>query len=236
MTLCEIQRLAVGYERPFHVLEDVSLALDGGQAVGVVGRNGVGKSTLARVLRGTVRAWGGRVLLDGNDISRMGPSERVRAGLAVVPEGRGLFTTLSVLDNLEVAAFAARCRDWRRALPDLFELFPILESRMSQSAGTLSGGEQQMLALGRALVTGPRLLIMDEPSLGLAPAVIRRLEVAIRRIVDRGIGVIVLEQNYQVAVRVAHPVLLMSTGGVLRALSEEERSDAYLVGRAMLGS
>lgn len=236
MKLFEIESLAVGYERPFHVLENVSLDLDRGEAVGIVGRNGVGKSTLAGVLRGTVPTWGGRILLEGRDISRLHPNERVRLGLAVVPEGRGLFTTLSVLDNLEVAAFAARCRDWRRNLPDLFELFPQLEQRILQPAGTLSGGEQQMLSVGRALVTKPKLLVMDEPSLGLAPRVIRRLETAIRRIVKSDIGVVVLEQNYQVAVRVAHAVFLMSSSGALRVLSEEERSDAYLVGKAMLGS
>ncbi len=236
MTFFEVHGLAAGYERPFEVLAGVSFDVGRGQAVGIVGRNGVGKSTLAHVLRGTMAPWGGRLVLDGQDVSHFSSRQRVRAGIAVVPEGRGLFTTLSVIDNLEVAAYAASYRDWRSRLPDLFELFPRLKERIDQPAGTLSGGEQQMLAIGRALVTGPRLLVMDEPSLGLAPTVIRRLEVAVRSIVDGGIGILVLEQNYQVAVRSCQGTFLMSSGGSLRPLTEDERRDAYLVGRAMLGS
>ena len=236
MTFFEVRRVAAGYERPFEVLVDVSLNVGHGQAIGIVGRNGVGKSTLAHVLRGTLAPWKGRLVLDGLDVSHFSPRQRVRAGIAVVPEGRGLFTTLSVIDNLEVAAYAASSREWRSRLPDVFELFPRLKERMDQPAGTLSGGEQQMLAIGRALVTGPRLLVMDEPSLGLAPTLIRRLEAAIRSIVDGGIGLVVLEQNYQVAVRSCQGTFLMSTGGCLRQLTEAERRDAFLVGRAMLGS
>lgn len=236
MTLLQVGALSAGYERPFEVLGGVSFTVDRGEAVGIVGRNGVGKSTLAHVLRGTLTPWKGSVLLDGRDVSRLPPRDRVRAGIAVVPEGRGLFTTLSVADNLEVAAFAAHTRDWRTRLPALFDLFPRLQQRIDQPAGTLSGGEQQMLSIGRALITGPRLLIMDEPSLGLAPAVIRRLETAIRSIVDGGIGMVVLEQNYQVAVRNCDATYLMSSGGTIRHLSDDERHDAYLVGRSMLGS
>lgn len=236
MSLIEIAELKVGYERPFEVLESVSFSLDRGQSVGIVGRNGVGKSTLAHVLRGTLQPWSGKIHVDGRDIGRLSSRARARTGIAVVPEGRGLFTTLSVLDNIEVAAYGAGAREWRSRLPEMMELFPQLEGRLAQPAGTLSGGEQQMLAIGRALATNPTLLIMDEPSLGLAPAVIRRLEAAIQQIVVGGIGLVVLEQNYQVAVRNCDVTLLMSGGGVLRSLTEEERDDAFLVGRAMLGS
>ena len=235
MQLLELQDASTGYERPFRVLESLSLELAAGRTVGIIGRNGVGKSTLVRVLRGVQPLWGGRVFLDGCDISRYSPRDRLRAGLATVPEGRGVFKTLSVLDNLEIAGFAAGRRDWRSRLVELFALFPELEGRATSAAGTLSGGEQQMLAIARALLTGPRLLVMDEPSLGLSPSVIRRVEVAVRNIVQTGIGVLVAEQNYQMAVSIADTVLLMDGRGGLRPLTKEELHDAHLVGKAMLG-
>jgi len=235
MGFLELHGVAAGYERPFNVLEDLSLVLEAGSTLGIVGRNGVGKSTLVSVLRGVRPAWAGQVLLNGQDITRSSPRQRLEAGLATVPEGRGVFQTLSVLDNLEVAAYSAGRKQWRSRLGDLFALFPELEARADRPAGILSGGEQQILSIARALITEPRLLVMDEPSLGLSPLMIRRVEGVIREIVNTGVGVVVAEQNYQMAVRVADSVLLMNGSGGLRPLTNEERDDAQLVGRAMLG-
>jgi branched-chain amino acid transport system ATP-binding protein len=151
-------------------LVDVSLAVDTGQFVAIVGPNGAGKTTLFKAVSGTVPTVSGRILFDGKDLLAVPPAQRARLGIAHVPEGRQVFRTLSVRENLEMGALAERGRaEWARNLEQIFSLFPVLKERADQPAGTLSGGEQQMLAIGRGLASSPRLLLLDEPSMGLAP-------------------------------------------------------------------
>lgn len=235
MTAFDVDGLVAGYERPFKVLDGISLSLEAGQVMGVVGRNGVGKTTLVRVLCGLRRQWSGNMTLEGVDISHRSPRARILAGLATVPEARRIFGTLTVRDNLEIAAAGCAERQWRERLPELLNLFPQVAARLDARAGTLSGGEQQMLAIARGLITRPKVLIMDEPSLGLAPGIVRRVEEVIRRVAEGGVGVLLLEQNHQMTMRVAETVLLMDGLGGTRELTQEEVEDVRMVGRAILG-
>jgi branched-chain amino acid transport system ATP-binding protein len=164
-----VEGLSVAYGG-LRALVDVSLAVEAGQFVAIVGPNGAGKTTLFKTVSGTVRPSAGRITFDGRDLLAVPPAERAHLGIAHVPEGRQVFRTLSVFENLEMGALPARGRaEWSRNLEQIFTLFPVLKERRDQPAGTLSGGEQQMLAIGRGLASSPRLLLLDEPSMGLAP-------------------------------------------------------------------
>jgi branched-chain amino acid transport system ATP-binding protein len=177
------------------VLRGVTLKVGVGEIVALLGPNGAGKTTLNRVLSGLVRPSGGRVLFAGDDITRADPAEIVAAGLAHVPEGRHVFPNLTVRENLELGSYRRR-RDRRAAnLEQVTAIFPRLAERMGQSAGTLSGGEQQMLAIGRGLMSQPILLVLDEPSLGLSPLLVEEMFELIQRIRDAGVAVLLVEQN-----------------------------------------
>jgi len=193
-----------------HVLHGVSLAVQPGEAVALLGRNGVGKTTLIRSIVGFTPPRDGRIRLDGRDIGGW-PSYRIaRAGLALVPQGRRIFAPLSVDENL---AIGARRGAWSR--DTIEEVFPRLRERRAQSGGTLSGGEQQMLAIGRALMTNPRLLLLDEPSEGLAPAVVREIGRVLVRLKQSGLAILLVEQNVPLALRVAERVYVMSKGQIV---------------------
>ena len=214
----------------------VSVSIAEAEVVSIVGSNGAGKSTLVKALMGIMRPRRGRILLDGEDITRL-PGHRVcRSGLAIVPEGRRLFPALSVADNLDLGAFNGEARPHRdQTLEDVHRLFPRLAERRSQPAGNLSGGEQQMLAIGRALMARPRLLLMDEPSLGLAPVVVDEVFEVIGRVREGGVSVLLVEQNVQRALDASSRAYLLSEGRIVMDGDAAELAASPEIRRAVLG-
>ena len=217
-------------------LRDVSIEVAKGEIVTLVGANGAGKSTLLMTICGDPRARSGRIVFEGRDITRMPTHEIMRLGLAQVPEGRRVFPRMSVMENLLMGAQVAG-HDPAPLLDQVFALFPRLKERQAQRGGTLSGGEQQMLAIGRAMMSKPRLLLLDEPSLGLAPLIVRQIFSAIRDLNEKeGLTVLLVEQNANQALRLAHRgyvlvngrITLRGTGRDLLAMPEVR--DAYLGG------
>jgi branched-chain amino acid transport system ATP-binding protein len=236
--MLKVRNLEAGYG-PLKVLRQVSLHVSAGEIVTLIGANGAGKSTLLRALAGLLAPRGGEVLFGGAPIRGL-PAERVVGlGIALVPEGRQVFAAMSVEENLVLGGYVAarRGRDGEgtaRALDQVHALFPILRERTAQLAGTLSGGEQQMLAMGRALMTDPRLLMMDEPSMGLAPLVVRDIFRAIQRLREEGRTVLLVEQNARAALRIADRGYVIETGRLVLEgeagflLRDREVQRAYL--------
>ena len=214
MSLLELDDLNVHYGG-IHALKGISIRVERGQIVTLVGANGAGKSTTLRAVSGLLRPSKGRILFDGKALAGVPPHEIVRLGVSHVPEGRIVFANLSVLDNLELGAYLRRDRAAiREDREKLFRLFPRLEERKHQSSGTLSGGEQQMLAIGRALMARPTLLLLDEPSLGLAPILVREIFGVVREIRERGTTIVLVEQNARQALAVADVGYVLETGTV----------------------
>lgn len=212
--LLSIEGLRVCYGRR-EVLKGVDLTVRAGQLVTLVGANGAGKTTTLMAVSGLVPASGGRIVFAGEPLGRVAAPERVRRGITQVPEGRRVFPRLTVHENLLMGAHLRRARTAIRSdLDGVLELFPALRSRLRQLAGTLSGGEQQMLALGRGLMARPRLLLLDEPSLGLAPKVVMQLFEAVRQIHQRGVAILLVEQNAYQALQVADAAVVLETGRV----------------------
>jgi len=201
-----------------HVLQGVDLDVPDGRICAMLGRNGVGKSTTLRSVMGLVPPTGGRIMLDGQDIAGWQPHRIARAGVAYVPEGRLIFPDLSVIENIKVAE-RQPARAW--PIPRLLELFPALRERARNRGANLSGGEQQMLAIARALVSDPKVLLLDEPSQGLAPLVVRELARVIRRLCDEGVTILLVEQNMKLAEAVADELHVMVKGRVVYAASPE---------------
>lgn len=217
-----IENLRAGYGST-EVLHGVSLAVGPGEMVAVLGRNGVGKTTLLRAIVGQLPATGGSVSLADRDLTKVKQHRRARAGIAYVPQGREIFPKLSVLDNLRIAAFGTEQRGWESSLEDLLDEFPILREKASQPGGSLSGGQQQVLALARALMTRPRVLLLDEPSEGIQPSTVDQIAETIVRINDdRGISVILVEQNLDFAAKIADTAYLMAKGEIVRELPAQE--------------
>ena len=213
--LLEVRNLHVSYgDAP--ALWDATLEVAAGQVVAVVGPNGAGKSTLINTIAGILRARQGEIRLDGKDIAKI-PGHRVcEHGIAIVPEGRRLFTHMSVLENLELGSYRSEARaSGEGSLEKVFSLFPILKERRHQIAGSMSGGQQQMVAIGRALMARPRLLLMDEPSLGLSPAVVDDMFRIIRTINGRGVAVLLVEQNIHKALEMAHHAYVIEQGRIV---------------------
>lgn len=212
--LLEINELGVAYG-DVRALWDVSLRIDEGRVVSIVGANGAGKSTLMRTISGLLRPLSGQVLFKGNSIVGLPPQEIAALGISHVPEGRGLFTQLTVLENLELGAYLRHLRPlFTASLDYVFELFPKLQERRQQKAGSLSGGERQMLAIGRALMARPSLLILDEPSLGLSPIVVRQMFELIARLHREGVTILLVEQNIRQALKAADRAYVMQTGRI----------------------
>ena len=221
------------------VLRRVSLHVNAGQIVALVGANGAGKTTLLKAITGLVRPRGGDVLLDGRSILRAGTERTVALGCSLVPEGRQVFGDMTVRENLLLGAHVqlrrGRRDEVREDLARLFAMFPVLERRERQLAGTLSGGEQQMLAMGRALMARPALLILDEPSMGLAPLVVKDVFDAIVRISRAGSTVLLVEQNARAALKVAHRGYVLETGRIVLQGTSEELLANQDMQRAYLG-
>jgi branched-chain amino acid transport system ATP-binding protein len=214
----------------------VSIAVARGELVAMLGANGAGKSTLLKAIAGLVRPSAGAVALDGRDLLALEAHEIVEAGIALVPEGRGIFGELTVRENLALGAYATRARAAERAnLALVLRLFPRLAERLRQPAGTMSGGEQQMVAVGRALMSAPQILLLDEPSLGLSPLVCGELFRALAQVRETGVGVLLVEQNAKQSLAIADRGYLIETGRVVGAGSAAALRADPAVRRAYLG-
>jgi branched-chain amino acid transport system ATP-binding protein len=218
------------------ILSDVSVAVPAGGLVAILGRNGVGKTTLLRTISGLYRPATGRIVLDGTEIGGLPPHAVVRAGIAQSPEGRQLFGDMDVIENLRAGALHLSRADFDRRVAYVSELFPIVQERRGQAAGSLSGGEQQMVTIARSLMGSPRLLLLDEPSLGLAPKIVSRIFALIESIRATGVAVLLVEQNARLALRTADHAYVLDQGrivleGPARELVDDERVvSAYLGG------
>jgi len=230
--LLELADVRSGYGR-IEVLKGISLSILEGEIVTLIGANGAGKTTTLNTVCGLVRSRGGSIKLGGEEISEMGTASIVAKGLCQVPEGRKLFSDMTVLENLEMGAFL-RKDDLREDLEKVFALFPILEERRKQMAGSLSGGEQQMCAIARALMAKPKILLLDEPSLGLAPLLCQQIFDVVKRLNGEGTTIFLVEQNALAALNLAHRAYVMETGritleGEAAKLKEDPRvQEAYL--------
>jgi branched-chain amino acid transport system ATP-binding protein len=220
------------------VIRDVSLTAASGQVVSVIGTNGAGKSSLMLAIAGLLQIAGGEIRFEGDRIDNLSPEERSRRGIALVPEGRWLFADLTVEENLRLGAFDSTRRGaLGESLDQVYGLFPKLADRRSQIVSTLSGGEQQMTSIGRALMTRPKLLVLDEPSVGLAPVVVEQVFDALRAIVGLGLTVIVVEQNVEEALRFSSYAYVLANGSVSlegpanELLRDERVTGAYLTGQ-----
>lgn len=233
--MLEISRLNVAYGR-VQVLFDVSISVPEGELVTVIGANGAGKTTLLLTVSGVLRPQSGEISFEGERIDSLRPHEIVGKGLGHVPQGKELFPAMTVLENLEMGAHMVKGEDeYRRRLERAFEFFPRLSERARQRAGTLSGGEQQMLAIARALMAEPRLLLLDEPSAGLAPIIVDHLAEIILDLNRHGLTVLLVEQNAFLALEIARSAYVMESGLVVESGETEAVLDSDLVRRAYLG-
>lgn len=233
--MLEIRQVTAGYGA-FKALFDIDMSVGAGETVGVIGPNGAGKTTLLRVISGLVRPWSGSITMDGHDIAGKRAHEIVAAGIAHVPENRRLFPRLTAEENIKMGAFIKSARPHLRERLDwVYELFPRMRERRNQLAETLSGGEQQMCAIARALMSRPAILLMDEPSAGLAPVVVDQVFDMILRIRAEGFTVLIVEQNIQSLLDVVERAYLLDVGTIrLAGTSEELRGNAF-VRKAYLG-
>ena len=224
------------YYGQIHALKGISLTVNEGEVVTLIGSNGAGKSTTLRTISGLLRPRHGEVLLGGRSLAQVPPHQIVQSGVGHVPEGRGVFPALTVLENLEMGAYLLDDHsEFERRITHVFELFPRLLERISQKGGTLSGGEQQMLAIGRALMQEPRIMLLDEPSMGLAPLLVEEIFNIVQRLnTEQKTTILLVEQNAQAALQVAHRAYVMETGtisieGDAKALLKDPRViEAYL--------
>ncbi len=235
MSLLELSGVTAGYGH-FTALWDVALRVERGEAVAVVGPNGSGKTTLLRVISGVIPARTGTLTFDGTALTGRPAHEIVAHGIAHVPEGRRLFPALTVADNLKMGAYLGRARaHYAETLARVYALFPVLADRSTQRAGSLSGGEQQMLAIGRALMSRPRLILLDEPSMGLAPVMVLRLFELIRRIREEGYTILVVEQNVRQVLKLVDRAYLLEVGRIKMEGRAAELSEQDFVRKAYVG-
>lgn len=211
--LLTVTDLVSGYGRT-EILRGVSLHIEAGETVALLGSNGAGKTTFNNTLSGLVKSWSGRIAFDGQDTTALHHRRAVEAGLIQVPEGRKIFPNLSVTENLALGAYARGGERSQANMAKVFEVFPRLAERRDQLAGTMSGGEQQMLAIGRGLMAEPRLMILDEPSLGLSPLLVEEMFALIRQLKDQGLSILLVEQNVGQALEVADRAYVLENGSI----------------------
>lgn len=225
------------YYGKIHALRGISLSVQQGQIVTLLGANGAGKSTTLRTISGLVRCAKGRVVFLGEDITRVNPHDIVRRGLIQIPEGRRIFKGMSIQENLELGSFTLKDdAERRRRMARVFDIFPILEQRRSQDASLLSGGEQQMLAMGRGLMTEPKLLLLDEPSMGLAPFLVQEIMRIIRRLNEDGVTILLVEQNAKVALKLADYGYVLETGRIVMESDAASLQQDESIIKAYLGN
>ncbi|HQE21823.1 MAG TPA: ABC transporter ATP-binding protein [Thermosynergistes sp.] len=232
--MISVKELDAGYG-DIQVLRGVSLEINEGEIVSLVGANAAGKSTMVKALSGIIKPWRGQVLFDGVRVDTLEPHEIVELGIVQVPEGRRLFPQMSVLENLLLGAYTPRARrDYEKTLRDIFEMFPILKERQNQLAGSLSGGEQQMCAIGRGLMAKPKLLMLDEPSLGLAPILVAQVLNMVKAIREQGVTVLLVEQNVRQSLALADRGYVLENGRIViegpsaALLADDRLRQAYL--------
>jgi branched-chain amino acid transport system ATP-binding protein len=237
MALLEIDNIAVHYGR-IQAIEGVTLSVEEGEVVSLIGANGAGKTTTLKTISGLRKVRAGEIVFDGRDITHLAPYERVLMGISQSPEGRGCFPGMTVLENLDMGAFVRKDRKsaaYRADLDRVFDLFPRLKEREKQPAGSMSGGEQQMLAIGRALMAKPRLVLLDEPSMGLAPKLIQQIFSIITEINSQGTTVLLVEQNAAQALKRADTAHILETGEIVRSGTGTELAGDDSVRAAYLG-
>mgnify|MGYP003319234627 FL=1 len=233
--MLDLKGINAGYGS-FQALFDISLNVKAGEAVAVIGPNGAGKTTLMRVISGMTEPFSGDMEMEGKSLSSFPPHQIVELGIAHVPENRRLFPGMTVEDNLKLGAFAKTARgDSAKNLEFVYELFPRMKERRNQLAGTMSGGEQQMCAIGRAIMSGPKLLLMDEPSAGLAPVVVQQVFGLVRRIREEGYTVLIVEQNVQQVLQVVDRAYLLEAGQLIDSGKSEDLLESESVRKAYMG-
>ena len=219
------------------VLKDINMSVENGEIVCLVGANGAGKSTLLKVISGIVPAASGKFLFEGQDITNKKPDFIVKAGLSHVPEGRQIFADLTVRQNLLLGSYVHKLpkQEMTRLFDSVFDLFPILKTRLTQKAGTMSGGEQQMLAIGRGLMSQPKLLLLDEPSLGLAPLMVETILKVIQNLRSTGISILLVEQNVNAALQISDRAYVMETGSIVTHGKARELMENDEIRKSYLG-
>jgi branched-chain amino acid transport system ATP-binding protein len=219
------------------VLKDINMSVENGEIVCLVGANGAGKSTLLKVISGIVPAASGKFLFEGQDITNKKPDFIVKAGLSHVPEGRQIFADLTVRQNLMLGSYVHKVtkEEMERLFNSVFDLFPILKTRLTQKAGTMSGGEQQMLAIGRGLMSQPKLLLLDEPSLGLAPLMVETILKVIQNLRSTGISILLVEQNVNAALQISDRAYVMETGSIVTHGKARELMENDEIRKSYLG-
>ena len=233
--MLELKDVNAGYGT-FQALFDISLEVNAGEAVAVIGPNGAGKTTLMRVISGMTAPFSGDLTMEKQSLITIPPHQIVELGIAHVPENRRLFPGMSVEDNLKLGAFAKKARgDSKKSLDFVYELFPRMKERRNQLAGTMSGGEQQMCAIGRAIMSGPKLLLMDEPSAGLAPVVVQQVFGLVRRIREEGYTVLIVEQNVQQVLKVVDRAYLLEAGQLIDSGKSSDLLESETVRKAYMG-
>ncbi len=231
----EIQSVCASYDEA-PVLTEVSISVGAAEVVSILGSNGAGKSTLIRVISGLMHPSSGSIRFEGSEINDMAPHEIVKRGIVQIPEGRRIFGRLNVLENLRLGGYVVKSEEETAAnLAEVFNLFPVLRERQEQPAGTLSGGQQQMLAIGRGLMASPKVLILDEPSLGLMPKLVQQIFSIVRQIHERGIAGLLVEQNVREALMVANRAYVLQTGKIVADGPSEMLLKSDLVRKAYLG-
>lgn len=232
--MLEVRNLHAGYG-DVRVLKNINIKVKPGHIVSLIGYNGTGKTTLANVISGLIPSMEGQITVDGKDLAGLSPKGVVELGVSQIPEGRKLFTSMTVRENLELGAFTRRASSRRaQSVEMVYSLFPILKERQKQLAGTLSGGEQQMLAIGRGLMAGPKYLLLDEPTLGVAPLVTNTIMDVVAQVKNQGKGVLLIEQNLLQALKIADYAYILEDGKIAKEgkgedmLNDEDTKRAYL--------
>ncbi|MFJ5763465.1 ABC transporter ATP-binding protein [Neobacillus sp. NPDC093182] len=233
--MLKIEGLSINYG-VVPAVKNISIEILQGEVVTLIGANGSGKSTTLRGISGIINPRKGKILFQGTDLTKMNAHKIVKMGISQVPEGRGIFTDLTVLENLQMGAFIRKDKDGiKKDIEEIFQLLPHLKERKNQPAGTLSGGEQQMLAIGRAIMTKPKLLLLDEPSMGLAPIMVKGIFGIIKKINEEGTTVLLVEQNANMALSIAHRGYVLETGKIVAQGTVEQLQKNDVIRKIYLG-